>query len=58
MEDLLIYNDENDNKKTIFCEITNIGVSSVSFLTTHSNKITIPMNRVIKIKQKDGVTNE
>ena len=54
MDDLLIYTDENDSKKTIYVKIIEIGLSHVMFRTNSENIITIPMSRVIKIKQKEA----
>jgi len=58
MNDLLIYKDENDCKKQIYVTILEIGPSHVIFKTTSENIITIPMSRVIKIKQKGVRKNE
>ena len=58
MDDLLIYTDENDSKKTIYVKIIEIGLSHVMFRTNSENIITIPMSRVIKIKQKEARESE
>ena len=58
MDDLLIYTDENDSKKTIYVTIIEIGLSHVMFRTNSENIITIPMSRVIKIKQKEARESE
>jgi len=58
VDDLLIYTDENDSKKTIYVKIIEIGLSHVMFRTNSENIITIPMSRVIKIKQKEARESE
>jgi len=58
LEDLIIYKDENDSKQTIYAEIITIGASVLTFKTSHSNIITIPLSRVIKIKQKGALQDE
>lgn len=56
-KDLIIFLDENDNKKELFVDIIKIENSYVTFKTS-SNLITIPINRVLKIKRKENVTYE
>ena len=58
LRDLIIYKNEKDSKKVMEVTIIKIGPSYVKFKTDHSNIITIPMNRVIKIKQKEVGNSE
>ena len=56
MKDLIIYKDEDDSKQVIFVDLLEVGTSFVKFKTAHNSIITIPINRVIKIKQRgEGV---
>jgi uncharacterized protein (UPF0248 family) len=56
-KDLIIFLDENDDKKEFFVNIIAIENSYVTFKTS-SNIITIPINRILKIKRKENVTYE
>jgi len=56
-KDLIIFLDENDQKKELFVDIVEIADSFVTFKTS-SNIITIPIIRILKIKRKDVGTNE
>ena len=47
---LIIYKDENDEIKTIYSEYSIDGIL-ITFLTTQ-NKLTIPLSRLIKIKEE------
>ncbi len=58
LDDLLIYTDEKDTKQVVHVKIVEIGASHITFKTVSNNIITIPMNRVIKIKQKEAPKNE
>jgi len=49
--DLLIFLDENDNRKKIYCKIIKISFL-VKYKTDSGNIISIPYNKVIKIKQR------
>jgi len=53
LRDILIYIDEKNIKQVQNVKIIEVGTSYVKFKTEHSNIITIPMNRVLKIKQKE-----
>jgi len=55
-KDLIIFLDENDERKEIYINIKEIKESFVTF-ETNTNLITIPMSRVLKIKRK-VMTNE
>ena len=50
-ESLIIYLDDDDTKKNIYAVITEKNNSFLSF-TTETNNITIPINRVLKIKDE------
>jgi len=51
-KDFIIFLDENNIKKELFVEITEMRDSFVTFKTS-SNLITIPIIRVLKIKRKE-----
>jgi len=53
LRDILIYINEKNTKEVRNVEILEVGISYVKFRTDHSNIITIPMSRVIKIKHKE-----
>ena len=50
--DFISYLDENNRKVDFFVKIISIETSVVTFLTQSNNQITIPLIRVLKIKQK------
>ena len=56
-KDLIIFLDEDDKRKEIYVTIVELKDSFVTFRTS-SNLITIPINRVLKIKRKEMSTNE
>lgn len=58
MRDILIYIDEKNNKQVKTVDIIEVGISFVKFKTDHANIITIPMTRVLKIKQKEVPESE
>jgi len=52
----ITYIDENDQTTAGWFKITEINIGYISF-NTPSNKITIPMSRLIKVKER-GVESE
>ena len=51
-KDFVAFLDDNDIKKEMYVEITELNPSYLSFITYSNNEITIPMTRVLKIKRK------
>ncbi len=50
--DFICYLDDNDKKISGYVDVIDIDNSFVKFVTRQGNLITIPMRRVLKIKQK------
>ena len=50
--DFIAFLDDNDIKKEMYVEITELNPSYLTFITYSNNEITIPMTRVLKIKRK------
>ena len=50
--DFIAFLDDNDIKKEMHVEITELNPSYLTFITYSNNEITIPMTRVLKIKRK------
>lgn len=55
MEAHITYIDEQEKQKNGWFKITELNTGYITFLT-ENNKITLPMNRVIKIKERGGQT--
>jgi len=51
MEALIIYKDDNDDEIKGYFEIIEKTSGYISFLTSN-NKVTIPWNRIIKVKER------
>jgi len=50
---LIIYVDDDDTVRNINAEIIELNNSYIKFKTDKENTITIPIHRLIKIKEKD-----
>lgn len=49
--DFLVYLDDADQKKTVYCKLIDVNFF-VIFELMSGTKLSIPQNRVLKIKQK------
>lgn len=51
--DIIVFKDENDEKKDMYVHIQEITDSIVKFKTKSDNTTIIPMGRVLKIKRRE-----
>ena len=51
----ITYNDENNERQEGWFELVEINQGYITFLTG-KNRITIPINRVLRVKQRGGDT--
>ena len=56
-QDFLVYLDDDGEKKEIFADIIEFTQAYIKFKSNSGNIVTIPMGRILKVKQKEDSKN-
>ena len=57
-QDFLVYLDDDGEKKEIFADIIEFTQAYIKFKSNSGNIVTIPMGRILKVKQKEDSKND